>query len=138
MWKCPDTSFPARRPTFRELLPAKPKRAGTAPRPCWRHSTPRRRNPAFWAKPNSKKCPTFAVPDLLVEHARLHDLTILPVPEGYDQWYAEAVIFGSGRPVLVFPEGPRARAFELGPVTIAWDFSPILTRGVSDAMPLLE
>jgi nucleotide-binding universal stress UspA family protein len=85
-----------------------------------------------------EKCPTFAVPDLLVDHARLHDLTILPVPESYDQWYAEAVIFGSGRPTLVLPESPRARPFELGTVAIAWDFSRAAARAVSDAMPLLE
>ncbi|WP_334382203.1 MULTISPECIES: hypothetical protein [unclassified Bradyrhizobium] len=56
-----------------------------------------------------EKCPTFAVPDLLVDYARLRDLTIVPVPESYDQWYAEAVIFGSGRPTLVLPAGPSVR-----------------------------
>jgi hypothetical protein len=71
-----------------------------------------------------EKCPTFAVPDLLVDYARLRDLTIVPVPEGYDQWYAEAVIFGSGRPTLVLPESPRPRPFELGTVAIAWGFQP--------------
>ena len=36
-------------------------------------------------------CLTTKVPDLLVEYARLRDLTIVPVPEGeyVDQWYAE-------------------------------------------------
>jgi hypothetical protein len=43
-----------------------------------------------------QKCKSFEVPDLLVEYARLRDLTIMPVPDSYDQWYAEAVIFGSG------------------------------------------
>ena len=85
-----------------------------------------------------EKSPTFAVPDLLVDYARLHDLTIVPVPEGYDQWYAEAVIFGSGRPTLVLPERPRTRPFELGTVAVAWDFSRAAARAVSDAMPLLE
>jgi len=85
-----------------------------------------------------EKCPTFAVPDFLVEYARLRDLTIVPVPESYDQWYAEAVIFGSGRPTLVVPETPRSRPFELGTVAIAWDFSRAAARAVSDAMPLLE
>src|SRR6476661_2658224 len=65
-------------------------------------------------------------------------LTIVPVPESYDQWYAEAVIFGSGRPVLVLPEVPRARPFELGTVAVAWDFSRAAARAISDAMPLLE
>jgi nucleotide-binding universal stress UspA family protein len=84
-----------------------------------------------------EKCPTYAVPDLLVDHARLHDLTIVPVPESYDQWYAESVIFGSGRPTLVLPEQPR-RPFQLGTVAVAWDFSRAASRAVSDAMPLLE
>ena len=70
-----------------------------------------------------EKCPTFAVPDLLVDYARLRDFTIVPVPESYDQWYAEAVIFGSGRPTLVVPESPRPRPFELGTIAVAWDFS---------------
>ena len=85
-----------------------------------------------------EKCPTYAVPDLLVEYARLRDLTIVPVPEGYDQWYAEAVIFGSGRPTLVLPESPRPRPFELGTVAIAWDLSRAAARAISDALPLLE
>lgn len=85
-----------------------------------------------------EKCSTYAVPDLLVDHARLHDLTIVPVPESYGQWYAEGVIFGSGRPTLVLPEGPQARPFELGTVAVAWDFSRAAARAVSDAMPLLE
>ena len=85
-----------------------------------------------------EKCPTFEVPDLLVDYARLRDLTIVPVPESYDQWYAETVIFGSGRPTLVLPETPRARPFELGTVVVAWDFSRAAARAVSDALPLLE
>lgn len=85
-----------------------------------------------------EKSPTYAVPDLLVEYARLRDLTIVPVPEGYDQWYAETVIFGSGRPTLVLPESPRPRPFELGTVVVAWDFSRAAARAVSDALPLLE
>ena len=85
-----------------------------------------------------EKCPTFAVPDMLVDYARLRDLTIVPVPESYDQWYAEAVIFGSGRPTLVLPESPRSRSFELGTVAVAWDFSRTAARAVADALPLLE
>src|SRR6476620_9166864 len=33
-----------------------------------------------------EKCATIDFPDLLVEYARLRDLTIVPVPESYDQW----------------------------------------------------
>ena len=85
-----------------------------------------------------EKCRAFDVPELLVDYARLHDLTIVPVPEAYDQWYAESVIFGSGRPTLILPEAPRARPFELGTVVVAWDFSRAAARAVSDALPLLE
>jgi nucleotide-binding universal stress UspA family protein len=85
-----------------------------------------------------QKCKSFEVPDLLVEYARLRDLTIMPVPESYDQWYAEAVIFGSGRPTLILPQRPRSRPFELGTVAVAWDFSRAAARAIADAMPILE
>ena len=84
-----------------------------------------------------EKCPTYAAPDLLAEYARLRDLTIVSVPESYDQWYAEAVIFGSGRPILVLPERASPRPFELGTVAVAWDFGRAAARAVSDALPLL-
>jgi nucleotide-binding universal stress UspA family protein len=85
-----------------------------------------------------EKCKSFEVPDLLVEYARLRDLTILPVPESYDQWYAEAVIFGSGRPTLILPQRPRSRPFELGTVAVAWDFGRTAARAIADAIPILE
>jgi nucleotide-binding universal stress UspA family protein len=81
---------------------------------------------------------TYQVPDRLVEYARLRDLTIVSVPDSYDQWYAEAIIFGSGRPTLVLPEGSPARAFELNTVLVAWDFSRAAVRAVADAIPMLE
>jgi nucleotide-binding universal stress UspA family protein len=85
-----------------------------------------------------QKCKSFEVPDLLVEYARLRDFTIVPVPESYDQWYAKAVIFGSGKPTLILPQSLRSRQFELGTVAVAWDFSRAAARAVSDALPLLE
>ena len=83
-----------------------------------------------------QKCKSFEVPDLLVEYARLRDLTIMPASN--DRWYAEAVIFGSGRPTLILPESPRPRPFELGTVAVAWDFSRAAARAVAYAIPLLE
>ena len=70
-----------------------------------------------------EKCLTHKVPDVFVEYGRLRDLMIVPVPEAYDQWYAEAVIFGTGKPTLVLPEGPGAKRFELNTGVVAWDFS---------------
>lgn len=74
----------------------------------------------------------------MVDYARLRDLTIVPVPVSYDQWYAEAVIFGSGKPTLVLPETRRSRPFELETVALAWDFSRAAARAAADALPFLE
>lgn len=83
-------------------------------------------------------CLVNEVPGLLTEYARLRDLTIVPVPEGelFDQWYAESIIFGSGRPTLVIPQ-TQERQFSLDTVLIAWDFSRPAARAVADALPLL-
>jgi len=83
-----------------------------------------------------EKCLTLEVPDLLVEYARLRDLTILPASA--DQWYAEAVIFGSGRPTLVLPVSLKRRPFQIATVAVAWDFSRAAARAISDALPILE
>jgi nucleotide-binding universal stress UspA family protein len=88
-----------------------------------------------------ERCLTSEVPDMLVEYARLRDLTIVPVPEGdhVDQWYAESIIFGSGRPTIILPQTWKsARAFALDTVVVAWDFSRPATRAVADALPILE
>jgi nucleotide-binding universal stress UspA family protein len=83
-----------------------------------------------------QKCKSSEVPNLVVEYARLRDLTIMP--ESNDRWHAEVVIFGSGRPTLILPQSPRSGPFRLGTVAVAWDFSRAAARAVSDALPLLE
>jgi len=88
-----------------------------------------------------ERCLTTEAPDLLVEYSRLRDLTIVPVAEepGSVAWQAEAIIFGSGRPVMVIPEvRKRARAFSLDTVVVAWDFSRPAARAVGDALSILE
>jgi nucleotide-binding universal stress UspA family protein len=84
------------------------------------------------------RCLTTDLPSLLVDHARLRDLTIIPVPESPDQWHAEALIFGAGRPVLVLPDAAASAELELNRIVVAWDFSRAAARAVSDAIPLLE
>lgn len=86
-----------------------------------------------------ERCLVNEVPGLLTEYARLRDLTIVPVPEGelFDQWYAESIIFGSGRPTLVIPQTQK-RQFSLDTVLIAWDFSRPAARAVADALPILR
>src|SRR6478736_4011838 len=79
----------------------------------------------------AEHCLTSEVPDVFVEYARLRDLTIVPVPEGdyVDQWYAESIIFGSGRPTIVLPHTrKRAAPSALNTVIVAWDFSRPATR----------
>jgi nucleotide-binding universal stress UspA family protein len=88
-----------------------------------------------------EQCLISEVPDVFIEHARLRDLTIVPVPEGdyFDQWYAESIIFGSGRPTVVLPHTrKRTGSFALDTVIVAWDFSRPATRAIADAMPILE
>lgn len=88
-----------------------------------------------------EKCFTGEVPGLLVEYARLRDMTILPVRQGddYDQWYAESILFGSGRPALVLPhEWKRRTPVRLETAVIAWDFSRCAARAVADALPALQ
>lgn len=88
----------------------------------------------------SEQCLTSEVPDVFIEYARLRDLTIVPVSEGYiDQWYAECIIFGSGRPTVVLPYArQQTRSFALDTVIVAWDFSRPATRAIADAMPILK
>lgn len=86
-------------------------------------------------------CLTSEVPAVLVEYARLWDLTIVPVPEGkhFDQWYAESIIFGSGRPTLVISHTrKRTAALPLDTVVVAWDFSRPAARAVADSLPILQ
>lgn len=84
-------------------------------------------------------CLVTEVPNLLTQYARTKDLSIVPVPEEglHDQWYAESVIFGSGRPTLVMPH-TKKRSFPLNAVLIAWDFSRPAARAVADALPILR
>ena len=84
------------------------------------------------------RCLAPELPGLLVEYARLRDLSIVPAEANdfADQPNAEALIFESGRPVLLVPREPR-KAFALNTATVAWDFSRPAARAVGDALPFL-
>ena len=84
------------------------------------------------------QCLAPGLPGLLVQYARLRDLTIVATEanELADQPNAEALIFESGRPVLMLPREPR-KPFVLNTATVAWDFSRPAARAVGDALPLL-
>jgi len=71
----------------------------------------------------------------------MHDVTMIPVGEevGLQQYVAECVIFGSGRPTIVLPEAPkRSDPLSLDVIGVAWDFSRPAARAIADAMPILE
>ncbi len=76
--------------------------------------------------------------DRLVDLARLHDLTILPVPEAdaFDRPCVQTVLFQSGRPVLLLPSR-RKPVTALNRIVIAWDYSREAARAMADALPLL-
>lgn len=85
--------------------------------------------------------PPYEIPNMVARQARTHDLALLPVSgSGEDSVeLAEALIFGSGRPVLLFdpdkaPLGPRS----IETVLVAWDGSRCAARAVADALPLLR
>lgn len=85
-------------------------------------------------------CLPSEVEDLLIEYARLRDLTVVPMPEREygDRSYAESIIFGSGRPTLVIPHAKPAHAFKLDTVVVAWDFSRPAARAIADALSILQ
>lgn len=85
--------------------------------------------------------PISQVAAIVTEHARMHDLTMIPIGEQKDlqQYVAECVIFGSGRPTIVFPEVSRlGDPLSFDVVGVAWDFSRPAARAVADALPILQ
>jgi nucleotide-binding universal stress UspA family protein len=70
--------------------------------------------------------------------ARIHDLCVLDAEENtldIDRGLIEAILFESGRPVLIVP--PGRDAFTSRRVMVAWDGSAAAARAVADAMPFL-
>ncbi|MFZ5718232.1 MAG: universal stress protein [Pseudomonadota bacterium] len=77
----------------------------------------------------------------VAEAARTRDLCLLPLGASVlaARDLAETVLFGSGRPVIVYPEDQEiapAAGFEV--VAIAWDGSARAARAVADALPALK
>jgi len=73
--------------------------------------------------------------------ARTRDLCLLPMVNPLDaqqaRSVAEAVIFGSGRPVLLFRPGIAGLPDRFENVVLAWDGSRASARAMADALPLL-
>lgn len=75
----------------------------------------------------------------VVDFARLRDLTVLPGLVGDDAYneLMQALVFESGRPVLLLPASNEA-SFKIERIVIGWDFSRAAARAVGDAMPFLQ
>lgn len=93
------------------------------------------------ANSRKAKIPSDQIASVLAEHARFGDLTLLPVKphDGQTEKIIEALLFESGRPILLCPEervdGLRP---ELENVMIAWDHSSRAARAVGDALSILQ
>ena len=76
----------------------------------------------------------------IADHARLADLTLIPVKQdGSSEKLVEVLLFGSGRPVLLCPEELAAGlSVTFDNVVIAWDHSAPAARAVADSLPLLQ
>ena len=86
-----------------------------------------------WRRANAEAIESF------VEYARLRDITILPNRREklqIERPLIEAVLFGSGLPVMLIPEDGKT-TFAIDRILIAWDYSRPAARAVADAMPLL-
>lgn len=87
-----------------------------------------------------ESCTNSQLGAIVAEHARIRDITVIPVGEhsGLQQYVAECVVFGSGRPTLILPEvSKRRESLQMDVVGVAWDFSRPAARAVADALPIL-
>jgi len=81
----------------------------------------------------------YGVADHVAKVARTDDQCLLPLASGYDGQLevAQAVVFSSGRPVLIFRAGDAA-GLTKGPnlAVVAWDGSRNAARAMGDALPI--
>jgi nucleotide-binding universal stress UspA family protein len=83
-------------------------------------------------------CRPEAAGDLIAAAARTFDYSLLVPAASSDEQMAvaEAVLFGSGGPTWVFPEGETTS--HLASAAIAWDGGRASARAVRDALPVLS
>jgi nucleotide-binding universal stress UspA family protein len=86
------------------------------------------------------RCRPLEILGRVAAEARFRDIAIVPLPEDQqDRDIAEALVFESGRPVLVFPASSRRRLPDkIETVTVAWDLSSPAARAVADALPFMQ
>lgn len=82
----------------------------------------------------------YDIDSAAARQARTRDLTIVPFSPAMDgqRGLAEAAIFHSGRPVVVFETGKAGPPGEVPAVAcVAWDGSRAAARALADALPIL-
>jgi len=86
------------------------------------------------------KAELYAVGEHVALHARTRDLCLVPMMDHLDgqRSVAEAVVFGSGRPVLLFRPGAADLLGGGLSTVVAWDGSRTAARALADALPLLS
>jgi nucleotide-binding universal stress UspA family protein len=86
-------------------------------------------------------CTPGEVSRILIAHARLRDFSIFPInaADHGQRPLLEALIFESGRPALLLPEGAtRQLSSTFNTIAVAWDHSRPAARAVADALPMLQ
>lgn len=87
----------------------------------------------------TERAMSFGVVDWLGDLAMLHDITVSGVDKQgllSERWLAEALLFKSGRPVLIVPRA-HDTGFSARRIAVAWDYSAPAARAVAEALPLL-
>ncbi|SHH66341.1 universal stress protein [Bradyrhizobium erythrophlei] len=93
---------------------------------------------------NEQKLVRLATTDIPVhfaQAARLKDLSLVPVSahDGLSEKIVEALIFESGRPILLCPdEFATELPVAFDNAAIAWDHSAPAARAVADALPMIQ
>lgn len=76
-----------------------------------------------------------AAPETAAIESRYFDLVLLPWSAGSAQDMAQALVFGSGLPVVLVPESTKISRVDH--IAIAWDESRVAARAMGDALRLL-
>jgi nucleotide-binding universal stress UspA family protein len=87
----------------------------------------------------AETCFDFSSGEVLADYARVRDLAVLAAAGRMSRetrLLAEAVLFGSGRPLVLVPA--RKSEFAGERITIAWDATPAAVHAIAGAMPFLE
>ncbi|HET9159745.1 MAG TPA: universal stress protein, partial [Caulobacteraceae bacterium] len=83
----------------------------------------------------------YSFGDHVARQARTRDLSLIPMSNPVDSQrsVAEAVVFGSGRPVILYRAGAGGLMNNhLETAVVAWDGSRTAARALADAIPLLS